>query len=83
MLCKSLEFKNEFGQKIKVVEIPVLDKNNRYYFMMQFRLQNFISCLYNEPQEKSCHSFRDYLKKKMRWPDFKDLYGIKEFRSNA
>ena len=27
--CKSLEFKNAGGQKIKVIEIPVLEINNR------------------------------------------------------
>lgn len=83
MLCKSLEFKNVVGQKIKVSEIPVLDTNNHFYFMIQVRLQLFISLLYNNPQEKSYYSFRDYLKRKMSWPDFKDLFEIQEFKNNA
>ncbi|MCQ6275506.1 DUF2535 family protein [Bacillus sp. V3B] len=83
MLYKSLEFKNVVGQKIKIIEIPVLGENNRYYFMIQVRLQIFISSLYNKPQDKSSFSFRDYLKRKMRWPDFKDLFSVQEFRNNA
>lgn len=83
MLYKTLEFKNIVGQKVKVIEIPVLGKNNHYYFMIQARLQIFISSVYNNPQEKSCYSFRDYLKRKMRWPDFKDLFSIQEFLNNA
>ncbi|MEY2194293.1 DUF2535 family protein [Neobacillus sp. BF23-41] len=83
MLCKSLEFKNVFGQKIKVIEIPVLETNNYYYFMIQIRLQIYISFLYNKPHEKSCYSFREYLKRKLSWPDFKELYSMKQFKSNA
>ncbi|MBT2733525.1 DUF2535 family protein [Bacillus sp. ISL-7] len=83
MLCKSLEFKNVYGQKIKVIEIPVLETNNRYYFMIQVRLQMFISYLYNKPHEKSCYSFREYLKRKMSWPDYQDLFRMMEFRNNA
>ncbi|KMY49802.1 DUF2535 family protein [Peribacillus loiseleuriae] len=83
MLYKSLDFKNVVGQKVKISEIPVLGKNNRYYFMIQVRLQIFISSLYNKLQEKSCYSFRDYLKRKMRWSDFEDLFSIQEFRNNA
>ncbi|WP_342433188.1 DUF2535 family protein [Neobacillus sp. FSL H8-0543] len=83
MLCKSLEFRNAVGQKIKIIDIPVLEKNNRFYFMIQVRLQLFISIFYTKPQPKSCYSFREYLKRKMSWPDFKELYRILEFRHNA
>jgi hypothetical protein len=83
LLCKSLEFKNVFEQKIKVIEIPVLETNNRYYFMTQVRLQIFISILYHKPYQKSCYSFRDYLKRKLSWRDFNELYSINEFKNNA
>nr|WP_263327200.1 YpmP family protein [Neobacillus sp. Marseille-Q6967] len=83
MLCKSLEFKNVIGQKIKVIEIPVVEKNSRYYFMVQLRLQIFISCLYQKHQVKRCYSFREYLKRKLSWPDYIDLYRIQDFKSNA
>lgn len=83
MLYKSLEFKNASGQKIKIIEIPVLELNNRYYFMVQVRLQGFMESLYHQPREKGCYSFRDYLKQKMKWPDFKKLYSIREFKNHA
>jgi hypothetical protein len=83
LLSKSLEFKNAFGQKVKVIEIPVLEKNNRYYFMIQARLQVFITSLDNKPLEKSCYSFRDYLKRKMSWSDYQDLLSILKFKNNA
>jgi hypothetical protein len=83
LLSKSLEFKNGVGQKIKVIEIPVLETTNRFYFMIQVHLQLFISILYKKPQEKSCYSFREYLKRKMRWPDFMDLFSIQEYKNNA
>jgi Protein of unknown function (DUF2535) len=83
LVCKSLEFKNTFGQKIKVMDIPVLEKNNRFYFMVEVRLQSYISLLYYNLQENSSHSFREHLKRKMSWSDFKDLYRIQDFKNNA
>jgi hypothetical protein len=83
LLSKTIEFKNIVGQKLKVVEIPVLERNNHYYFMVQAHLQMFISSLYDEPQEKICFSFRDYLKRKISWRIFTDLFNIQQFRNNA
>ncbi|RFU68091.1 DUF2535 family protein [Bacillus sp. V59.32b] len=83
MLYKTLEFKNVIGQKVKVIEIPVLELNNRYYFMIQVRLQTFVSSLYNKPEQKCCYSFHDYLKRKMRWSDFSDLVSMRKFSNNA
>jgi hypothetical protein len=83
LLCKSLEFKNTFGQKIKVTDIPVLDSNNQYYFLVQVRLQRFISLLNGQRQENSSHSFREHLKRKMNWVEFKELYSIQVFKNNA
>jgi len=76
LLYKVLEFQNAFGQKIEVLEIPVIETDHHYYFLVQARLQIFVSSLYNKPQEKSCYSFRDYLKRKMKWSDYENLYGI-------
>ncbi|OLO39376.1 hypothetical protein BTR23_10075 [Alkalihalophilus pseudofirmus] len=74
MLYKTVEFQNVVGQKVKVVDIPVVGRSHRYYFMIQARLQMFITPLYNQPQTTSCFSFRDYLKRKMKWSDFQNLY---------
>lgn len=83
MLYKSLEFKNNIGQKVKIIEIPVVGLNDHYYFMIQVRLQNFISALYNKPQEKTCHSFREYMKLKMSWTEFNNLFTMQELKNNS
>ncbi|MFB3171245.1 DUF2535 family protein [Neobacillus sp. 179-C4.2 HS] len=83
MLCKSLEFTNTFGQKIKIMDIPVLDSNHQYYFLVQVRLQRFISLLNGQHQEISSHSFREHMKRKMNWVEFKELYSIQVFKNNA
>ncbi|WP_121612576.1 DUF2535 family protein [Mesobacillus foraminis] len=83
MLYKSLEFKNVVGQKVKVIEIPVLATNNRYYFLVQSRLQFLINALYNERHVKDCYSFRDYIKRKIKWGDYQDVFYTEEFKNNA
>jgi hypothetical protein len=66
-----------------VNEIPVLEVTNRFYFMVQTRLNLFISSLYNNPQLKSSFSFKEYLKQKMRWPDYEELFQVVPFKHNA
>lgn len=83
VLYKSLEFKNVFGEKVKVVDIPVLGVEDRHYFFIQVRLQNLASSLYEQPQPKSCYSFRDYLKRKMKWSEFAEIYNLHEHKNNA
>lgn len=79
MLYKSIEFKNATGQKIKVIEIPVIGVNSHYYFMIQVRLQDYITKLYHHPQENNLYSFREYLKRKMKWADFQELFHNKDY----
>ncbi|WML47829.1 DUF2535 family protein [Neobacillus sp. PS3-34] len=83
MLFKSLEFKNVVGQKVKVMEIPVLEEDNPYYFMIQVRLQTFIASVYGEKKYHKRYSFRDYLKRAMRWPDYEQLFKNGELKNNA
>ena len=83
LLFKSLEFKNVVGQKVKVMEIPVLERDNPYYFMIQVRLQTFISALYGDQNIKKCYSFRDYLKRVLKWPDYEQLFKNEELKNNA
>jgi hypothetical protein len=83
LLVKSLEFKNMVGQKVKVTDIPVLEEDNRYYFMIQVRLQTLINALYRETQSKKCYSFREYLKRTLKWPDYEELFKIGELKNNA
>ncbi|WP_326160879.1 DUF2535 family protein [Neobacillus niacini] len=83
LLCKSLEFKNSFGKKIKVMDIPVLTKTHQYYFKVDVRLQSYISLLYYHSQDRCTHSFREHLKRKMNWMEFKEVYSIQDFKNNA
>lgn len=83
VLTKSLEFKNAVGQKVKVTEIPVLAQDSTYKFMIQVRLQAFISTIYREKKPQKCYSFREYLKKVMKWPDYEQLFKVGELKNNA
>jgi hypothetical protein len=83
LLFKSLEFKNAVGQKVKIMEIPVLEEDSPYKFMIQVRLQSFITSIYSEKKQKKCYSFRDYLKKVLKWPDYKQLFEAGELKYNA
>ncbi|MEO2076500.1 MAG: DUF2535 family protein [Bacillus sp. (in: firmicutes)] len=83
MLFKSLEFKNVVGQKVKVMEIPVLEEDSTYKFMIQVRLQTFLTSINQESNPKRCYSFKDYLKKVMKWPDYEQLFKVGELKNNA
>ncbi|AIE60439.1 YpmP family protein [Bacillus methanolicus] len=83
MLFKSLEFKNVVGQKVKVIDIPVLEEDNPFYFMIQVRLQTFITTLYYERKARKCYSFRNHLKRVMKWPDYEQIFNSTELKNNA
>jgi uncharacterized protein Veg len=83
LLFKSLEFKNNVGQKVKVMDIPVLEEDSTYKFMIQVRLQRFITSIYGAQSPKRCYSFKDYLKKVMKWPDYEQLFNVVELKNNA
>lgn len=83
LLFRSLEFKNKFGQKVKIIDIPVLGEDNTFKFMIQVRLQTYISSIYNEQSPKSSYSFKEYLKKVMKWPDYEKLFKVAELKNNA
>lgn len=83
MLLKSLEFKNAVGQKVKVMDIPVLEEGNTYKFMIQVRLQAFVASIYRKKRPKKCYSFKDYLKKVIKWPDYEQLFKVEELKNNA
>ena len=83
MLFKSLEFKNDVGQKVKVMDIPVLEEDSTYKFMIQVRLQTFLAAIDRETKPKRCYSFKEYLKKVMKWPDYEQLFNVAELKNNA
>ncbi|URT69475.1 DUF2535 family protein [Cytobacillus firmus] len=81
MLFKSLEFKNAVGQKVKITEIPVLAKDSPYYFMIQVRLKTFIAATNANPLKN--HSFREYLKRVLKWPVYAEIFKTPELKNNA
>jgi hypothetical protein len=83
VLYKTIVLKNKLGQTIQILEIPVLEKKNPNYFKVQARLDRFISMLYNHQQEKSCFSLREYMKNKMKWSEFEEIYQIEPYKNNA
>ncbi|WP_066299658.1 DUF2535 family protein [Bacillus sp. FJAT-29937] len=84
MLFKSLEFKNAVGQKVKITEIPVLERNSPFYFMIQVRLQTFMTSIFKDSKKAmKNHSFREYLKRVLKWPVYKELFKTPELKNNA
>ena len=83
MLLKSLEFKLMSGQKVKIIDIPVLEEDNKYRFMLQIRLQKFLTTIYAQRQPKIIYSFKVYLKNKINWPDYEAIFGSYILKNNA
>ncbi|MGF2616762.1 DUF2535 family protein [Rossellomorea vietnamensis] len=82
MLLKSLEFKNGYGQKVKILDIPVLANDNPLYFKVNMRLQMFLTEI-NQAPGKKVFSFRDYLKRHLKWPEYQSIYHAVELKNNA
>ncbi|WP_080845729.1 DUF2535 family protein [Cytobacillus gottheilii] len=83
MLFKSLVFKNAVGQKVSIIEIPVLDKNSPYFFLVQVRLQLYMNQIYDSAEEKPLYSFKEYMKKMTKWPIYEQVYQTPELLNNA
>ncbi|WP_243290797.1 DUF2535 family protein [Bacillus sp. FJAT-47783] len=83
MLVKSLEFKTKSGQKVKIIEIPVLEENSSYRFMLNIRLQNFLLSITKEEEPKRIYSFKEYLKRVLKWRDYEAIYKHTILRNNA
>ncbi|MDR9794508.1 DUF2535 family protein [Aeribacillus composti] len=83
MLFKSLEFKLENGQKVKIVEIPVLEEDNSYRFMLNIHMQLFIANICKESKPKSLYNFRSYLKHALKWKDYESIFQDNRLKHNA
>jgi hypothetical protein len=71
------------GQKVKITDIPVLEEDNKYCFMLNIRLQILITSIYAQKRPKNIYSFKDYLKRVIKWPDYEAIFGINILKSNA
>lgn len=83
LLWKSLEFTNEVGQKVKVTEIPVLEDDSTYHFMVAGKLQIFLTKIMRETTPKAYYSFREYLKSVLKWPIYCQIVQKDEMKSNV
>lgn len=83
LLFKSLEFKHLNEQKVKVIEIPVLEDDNPYRFMISIRLEAFINKIYNNQNPKKVYSFKEYLKRVLKWKQYELIFKEDILKHNA
>lgn len=83
MLFKSLEFKLLNGHKVKITDIPVLEEDNQYRFLVQIRLQTFLTKITAQKNPNAVYSFREYLKKAIKWPDYEAIFQTDILKHNA
>lgn len=83
MLFKSLEFKNVNGHKVKIIEIPVLVESNTYHFMLDIRLKTFVSNILVQKSPNPIYSFKEYLKRVLKWTDYEQLFQVDKLKHNA
>ncbi|WP_026694911.1 DUF2535 family protein [Peribacillus kribbensis] len=83
MLFKSLEFKNDIGQKVKIVDIPVLEEDNTFHFMISARLNMYMKAVYHEKKLSRIYSFREHLKKELKWPLYEKIFQKDQLKNNA
>jgi hypothetical protein len=83
LLLKSLEFKRSDGQQVKVTEIPLLKEDDPHFFMTRVRLEAYLKELYCSKRNKNVYSFREYLKRALKWQDYLAIYQREELKHNA
>lgn len=83
LLFKSLEFKHLNEQKVKVIEIPVLEDDNPYRFMISIRLEAFINKIYSNQNPKKVYSFKEYLKRVLKWKQYELIFKEDILKHNA
>lgn len=71
------------GQKVKITDIPVLEEDNKYCFMLNIRLQILLTSIYAQKRPKNIYSFKEYLKRVIKWPDYEAIFGNNILKSNA
>lgn len=83
MLWKSLEFTIKEGQKVKVIEIPVLEDDSTYHFLVKVRLESYISRILSEKEPKQIYSFKEYLRTVLKWPVYCNVVKTDILKNNA
>jgi hypothetical protein len=83
LLLKNLEFRTNVGQKVKILDIPVLEEDNPLFFKVNARLQLFLSQIHHQSSPKKVYSFREYLKKVLKWTEYEQIYQVNVLKNNA
>ncbi|MBS4173194.1 DUF2535 family protein [Bacillus sp. FJAT-49736] len=83
MLFKSLEFKTNNGQKVKITDIPVLSDASPHFYKINASLAQFVKKIQASSNVKNNYSFRDYLKRTLRWPEYELIYNPSVLKNNA
>ncbi|XXM74261.1 DUF2535 family protein [Lysinibacillus sphaericus] len=83
MLTKTIEFKSNYGRKVKILEVPVLKEDSPLSFRVNLKLNAFIMNISKEETNRTAFSFREYLKKTMKWSDYEQIYHNTELKNNA
>ncbi|MCG8397303.1 YpmP family protein [Bacillus atrophaeus] len=83
MLLKSLEFKRRDGIQVKVTEIPVLKGNENHFFMMNQNLQLYLKEVFSSDSRAQVYSFRQYMKRRMKWKDYQAIFHQESLKHNA
>ncbi|KQL53769.1 hypothetical protein AN964_09830 [Heyndrickxia shackletonii] len=83
MLFKSLEFKTNNGQKVKITDIPVLNEASPLFYKINIKLAQLVRQIHTSKNVKTTYSFRDYLKTVLRWPDYELIYQSTSLKNNA
>uniref|UniRef100_UPI003EBE2136 DUF2535 family protein n=1 Tax=Bacillus maqinnsis TaxID=3229854 RepID=UPI003EBE2136 len=71
------------GAQIKVTEVPVLRGDETYCFMLTFRLESFLKKIYVSKGKRNVYSFRENLKRNVKWSTYEQIYQQPTLKHNA
>ncbi|MGE6629698.1 DUF2535 family protein [Bacillus sp. NPDC077027] len=83
MLLKTICFKRMDGAQIKVTEVPVLTGDETYFFMLTARLDAFLKKIFLSNEKRHVYSFRENVKRTVKWSTYEQIYKQPSLKHNA
>ncbi|MDM5298445.1 YpmP family protein [Bacillus pumilus] len=83
MLLKTICFRRMDGIQIKVTEVPVLKGDETYCFMLTFRLEAFLKKVSVSKGKRDVYSFREDVKRSVKWSTYEQIYQEPTLKYNA
>ncbi|MBQ4818032.1 YpmP family protein [Bacillus pumilus] len=83
MLLKTICFRRMDGAQIKVTEVPVLKGDEPHGFMLTFRLEAFLKKVYVSKGKRTVYSFREDVKRNVKWSTYEQIYQEPTLKHNA